>query len=132
MSESQETFKRVQNSQPLTQDLGSKGEAFGHLGSRKTREIWSKTTKKPVNFISSINRATDGMKLIAYDLEGTGIRSDWTSAMLHQLEVIFEAYFTSFGAVAEGIFESNSHLARSGEANGFNPGFFSERRVEKT
>ena len=51
---------------------------------------------------------------------------------LYQLEVIFEAHFTSFRAVDEGVFESSPDLMGCGEADGFSHGFFSEREEEKT
>ncbi len=60
-----------------------------------------------------------------------GVGSDWMGAALHQLEVIFEAYFTGFEAVAEGIFESGLDLAGCGKADCFSHGFFGERREEK-
>jgi len=90
-----------------------------HLGSRKIGEIGTETTKKPVDFVDSINWATDCVKLITQSLEGTGIGSDWMGAALHQLEVIFEADFTGLGAVAEGVFQGSPYLTVCGEANDF-------------
>ena len=90
-----------------------------HLGSREIGEIGPETAKKPVDFVGSINWATDCMKLITQGLEGTGIGSDWTGVALHQLKVIFEVNFTGLGVVAECVFQGSPYLTGCGEANGF-------------
>ena len=89
------------------------------MGNRETREIGLETVKKPVDFVGSINWATDCMKLITQGLKGTGIGSDWTGATLHRLKVIFGANFTGLGVVAEGVFQGGPYLTGCGEANGF-------------
>ena len=90
-----------------------------HLGNRETGEIEPETMKKPVDFVGSINWATDCVKLITQGLEGTGIGNDWMGATLHQLEVIFERNFMGLGVVAEGVFQGSPYLTGCGEANGF-------------
>ena len=89
------------------------------MGSRETREIRPETMKKPVDFVGSINWATDCVKLIIQGLEGMGIGNDWTGATLHQLEVIFERNFTGLGAVAKGVFQGGPYLTGCGKANNF-------------
>ena len=71
------------------------------------------------------------MKLITQGLEGTGIGSDWTGVVLHQLKVIFEANFTGLGAVAEGVFQGGPYIMRCGEANGFSHYFLCKGEEEE-
>ena len=84
-----------------------------------------------MGFVCVVDGSSDGMKLVTQGLESTGVDSDGTSAALHQLEIIFEADLTGFGAVAEGVFEGGPDLTGCGEADCFSHGFFSERREKK-
>lgn len=56
---------------------------------------------------------------------------DWTGAVLHQLEVIFEANFTGLGAVAGGVFQGGPDLTGCGEADGFSYCFLCKGGEEK-
>ena len=87
--------------------------------------------KKPVDFVGSINWATDCVKLIIQGLEGMGIGNDWTGAALHQLEVIFERNFTGLGAVAKGVFQGGPYLTGCGKANNFSHYFLCKGGEEK-
>ena len=57
-----------------------------------------------MHFVNVIDESFDCMELITEGLEGASVLRNRFGASFHQLQVILETDFTSFGAVAEGVF----------------------------
>lgn len=84
-----------------------------------------------MGLVGVVDGPFDGMKLITKGLEGSGILRDRSGAAFHQLEIILETNFTSFGSMAEGILEGKPYFTCGGQTYYLSHGFLCKGREEE-